>query len=81
MRVTDATRSLGLVVSGARHHARCMSTADSEATCMTPCMPSNACVLPQSMQVCRGTAVMLVAPTLGMEQIANPFINQEEGGE
>mmetsp|Transcript_37050 Transcript_37050/g.93437 ORF Transcript_37050/g.93437 Transcript_37050/m.93437 type:complete len:107 (-) Transcript_37050:290-610(-) len=41
MRVTDNTRSLGLIV-------------------------------------CRGTAVMLVAPTSGMEEIANPFIQQEE---
>lgn len=44
-------------------------------------MPSSARVLPHPVQVCRGTAVMLVAPTLGMEQIANPFTNQEEGGE
>ncbi|GAX75404.1 hypothetical protein CEUSTIGMA_g2848.t1 [Chlamydomonas eustigma] len=41
LQVTDATRSLGLVV-------------------------------------CRGTAVMLVAPTLGMEQIANPFTQGDD---
>ena len=60
-----------------------MSTDDAEATHMhdPPSMPSTACVPPHLIQVCRGTAVMLVAPTLGMEQIANPFINQEEGGE
>jgi len=40
MRVTDATRKLGLTV-------------------------------------CRGTAVMLVAPTNGMEEIENPFLQQE----
>lgn len=28
------------------------------------------------VQVCRGTAVMLVAPTQGMEEIANPFLQQ-----
>eukprot|EP00798_Chlamydomonas_sp_ICE-L_P007673 gene7673-831_t len=28
--------------------------------------------------VCRGTAVMLVAPTAGTEQISNPFLPQEE---
>lgn len=44
MRVTDQTRTLGLIV-------------------------------------CRGTAVTLVAPTTGMEEIANPFMQVEEGGE
>lgn len=29
-------------------------------------------------QVCRGTAVMLVVPTAGMEEIANPFVQPEE---
>ncbi len=28
-------------------------------------------------QVCRGTAVMLVAPTDGTEEIANPFLSAE----
>ena len=28
-------------------------------------------------QVCRGTAVMLVAPTDGTEEIANPFLSTE----
>jgi len=28
-------------------------------------------------QVCRGTAVMLVAPTDGTEEIANPFLQNE----
>lgn len=41
LRITDNTRSLGLVV-------------------------------------CRGTAVMLVAPTNGMEAISNPFVSQDE---
>ena len=40
LRVTDATRRLGLVV-------------------------------------CRGTSVMLVMPTAGTEEIANPFLAQE----
>ncbi|KIY99005.1 U6 snRNA-associated Sm-like protein LSm7 [Monoraphidium neglectum] len=43
MRVTDQTRTLGLVV-------------------------------------CRGTAVTLVAPTAGMEEIANPFLQAAEDG-
>ena len=30
------------------------------------------------LQVCRGTAVMLVAPTGGLEEIPNPFV--QEGG-
>mmetsp|Transcript_37475 Transcript_37475/g.83404 ORF Transcript_37475/g.83404 Transcript_37475/m.83404 type:complete len:100 (-) Transcript_37475:630-929(-) len=30
------------------------------------------------LTVCRGTAVMLVAPTAGTEQIANPFISPED---
>jgi U6 snRNA-associated Sm-like protein LSm7 len=42
MRVTDQTRTLGLVV-------------------------------------CRGTAVTLIAPTTGMEEIANPFMQQDQG--
>lgn len=42
MRVTDATRPLGLII-------------------------------------CRGTSVMLVVPTTGTEEIANPF--QEDGME
>jgi len=29
------------------------------------------------MQVCRGTAVMLVAPTDGTDEIANPFIQSD----
>ena len=29
-------------------------------------------------QVCRGTAVMMVSPTSGTEEIANPFQNAEE---
>ncbi|KAG1672521.1 hypothetical protein FOA52_002830 [Chlamydomonas sp. UWO 241] len=33
------------------------------------------------LAVCRGTAVMLVAPTSGMEQIANPFLAQEGADE
>lgn len=30
--------------------------------------------------VCRGTAVTLVAPTAGMEEIANPFLQAGAGG-
>ncbi|PNW84921.1 hypothetical protein CHLRE_03g164101v5 [Chlamydomonas reinhardtii] len=29
--------------------------------------------------VCRGTAVMLVAPSAGMEEIANPFLQAKDG--
>ena len=29
------------------------------------------------LTVCRGTAVMLVCPTEGMEEIANPFVQQD----
>jgi hypothetical protein len=28
-------------------------------------------------QVCRGTSVMMVVPTSGMEEIANPFMQPE----
>ncbi len=28
-------------------------------------------------QVCRGNAVMLIAPTSGTEEIANPFFKEE----
>lgn len=44
LRITDETRTLGLVV-------------------------------------CRGTAVMLVAPVAGTEEIANPFLAAEDGEE
>jgi hypothetical protein len=30
------------------------------------------------LQVCRGTAVMLVAPTDGTEEIANPFLAADQ---
>lgn len=30
------------------------------------------------LQVCRGTAVTMVAPTAGAEEIANPFLQQAE---
>ena len=29
-------------------------------------------------QVCRGTAVMMVSPTSGTEEIANPFSQEED---
>ncbi|GJP34901.1 hypothetical protein CLOM_g19382 [Closterium sp. NIES-68] len=32
---------------------------------------------PLGLIVCRGTAVMLIAPTDGTEEIANPFLQQE----
>eukprot|EP00887_Chlorella_sp_A99_P007399 scaffold2.g7399.t1 len=28
--------------------------------------------------VCRGTSVMMVVPTAGMEQIANPFLQEQQ---
>lgn len=31
--------------------------------------------------VCRGTAVMLVAPSAGMEEISNPFLAKEDEAE
>ncbi|KAF5837703.1 hypothetical protein DUNSADRAFT_4013 [Dunaliella salina] len=36
---------------------------------------------PLGLIVCRGTAVTLMAPTSGMEEIPNPFIQQEEAVE
>ena len=30
------------------------------------------------LTVCRGPSVMLVSPTDGMEEIANPFLQQDE---
>mmetsp|Transcript_22392 Transcript_22392/g.74280 ORF Transcript_22392/g.74280 Transcript_22392/m.74280 type:complete len:105 (+) Transcript_22392:49-363(+) len=35
---------------------------------------------PMGLMVCRGTSIMLVCPTDGLEEIANPFL-QEEGEE
>ena len=39
--------------------------------------------LRQTNKVCRGTAVTVVAPTAGSEEIANPFLQaaDDEGGE
>lgn len=31
-----------------------------------------------ALQVCRGTAVTMVSPTTGAEEIANPFLAAEE---
>mmetsp|Transcript_16787 Transcript_16787/g.20196 ORF Transcript_16787/g.20196 Transcript_16787/m.20196 type:complete len:101 (-) Transcript_16787:98-400(-) len=33
---------------------------------------------PLGLVVCRGTAVMLISPTDGTEEIANPFLQHEE---
>lgn len=41
------------------------------------CIPTAPC----AVQVCRGTAVMLVAPTQGLEEIANPFAQAQEEAE
>lgn len=84
MRVTDETRTLGLVVSGARARAapRCpASRTRPRGTAAAPLArwPLTRAPLPR-LQVCRGTAVTLVAPTAGMEEIANPFMQTEEGG-
>lgn len=34
---------------------------------------------PMGLIVCRGTSVMLVVPTAGTEEIANPFQQEAEG--
>ena len=39
----------------------------------------NSLLIRLSWQVCRGTAVMMVSPTQGAEEISNPF-EEEEGG-
>lgn len=80
MRVTDETRNLGLVVRAlmpfgdsithCRQLLHCVSlhcACCNELSYLTPCL-----------QVCRGTAVTVVAPTAGTEEIANPFLPAEE---
>jgi LSM domain len=73
LRVTDQTRSLGLIVSrppcvqsfAVLSLVRCCRKASVPYSCLT-------------LQVCRGTAVMMVAPSSGMEEIANPFAAADE---
>ena len=55
-----------------------LCSAEGEAMCrgveaQTWSVVTHACMC----QVCRGTAVMLVAPTDGTEEIANPFLSAE----
>jgi hypothetical protein len=45
------------------------------------CMHRLAINICTNLQVCRGTAVMLVAPVLGTEECANPFLPPDEGAE
>mmetsp|Transcript_41244 Transcript_41244/g.86345 ORF Transcript_41244/g.86345 Transcript_41244/m.86345 type:complete len:80 (-) Transcript_41244:436-675(-) len=33
---------------------------------------------PLGLTVCRGTSIMLVCPTNGFEEIANPFLQEDE---
>jgi hypothetical protein len=72
MRITDETRELGVVVSARAGHAWCCSLCGA---------PALTCVRVRRrppLQVCRGTAVTMVSPTTGAEEIANPFLQQAE---
>ena len=72
LRVTDDTRFLGLIVSVAC--AACyIRYCCGGSGCMTFGVIQDSRAV---LQVCRGTAVMLVAPSGGMEEIANPFMEQ-----
>ena len=87
MRVTDTTRSLGLVVSGWHGARRTWLGQPARRARRKQHVPpgwlqdANAPPAPARCQVCRGTAVTLVAPTAGMEEIANPFMQQDDGDE
>ena len=69
-------------------YAACMRMFRPHARVLLPCLdclpdsalvPASRCLRP--WQVCRGTAVMLVAPSAGMEEISNPFLAKEEEAE
>ena len=68
LRITDDTRSLGLTVRACADHSSHIS-GDCCGTCLSQSL---------SGQVCRGTAVMMVSPTSGMQEIANPFMEEEQ---
>jgi hypothetical protein len=42
------------------------------------CVIEHGCSAAVCLQVCRGTAVTIVAPTAGAEEIANPFMQAAE---
>lgn len=83
LRITDNTRSLGLVVRfplGSflshciMHHWPIISELYLTGSLVAPVDCQNAC-----SQVCRGTAVMMVSPVAGTEELTeNPFHTQEQ---
>jgi hypothetical protein len=75
MRITDDTRTLGVVVSASAWLVRGSALALSvDARSLPPLILYLSC----AAQVCRGTAVTMVSPTTGAEEIANPFLAAEE---
>ena len=75
LRVTDDTRFLGLIVSLSYMNWWLVYFNAGTASRLHLKQRAHMHVLPLP-QVCRGTAVMLVAPSNGMEEIANPFMEQ-----
>ncbi len=65
--MTDETRTLGLLVRSVAHCVPDMSRNTSFYYLAVTLA-----------QVCRGTAVMLVAPSTGMEEISNPFLQKDD---
>ncbi len=85
--MTDETRQLGLTVR--QRTSTLHASQPSVARSLVPAITSAACAcealprLPLAtmrvlLQVCRGTAVMMVAPSMGMEEIPNPFAEAEQ---
>ena len=70
LRVTDQMRSLGLMVSV---HFVLHGLNQCQPVCACACHNSSLPFL-GTLQVCRGTAVMMVSPTSGTEEIENPFL-------
>ena len=72
LRITDDTRSLGLTVCAcADQQTSHLVSGDHCGACLLQALSGTA-------QVCRGTAVMMVSPTSGMQEIANPFMEEEQ---
>ncbi len=96
VKTSSQVRKLGLVVSPSKQcprlNARWPASSASQPLCkcaVISCslafaqgrVPRIFTVRFCALQVCRGTAVMMVSPTSGTEEIANPFSNAEDGDE
>ncbi|KAK4780275.1 hypothetical protein SAY87_016381 [Trapa incisa] len=62
LKTTDQTRQLGLIITLVKIHIGSNICSDLKTV---------------GLAICRGTAVMLVSPTDGTDEIANPFLQPD----